>query len=445
MVNPRLGRAGIAAALYLAAMILLSGFRPLWLDEILQLLDTRQPSAAVLLRHLPVNHAGSGPLAYLAQQSSLKITGYSMRNARLPAAVFGGAAVLATILLASELGLPLGWAGWLFAVFPLTVRYATEARMYSQALFFSVLATLLYVRLAKKPGWKLGAAYCLALVAAAYTQPYAVSVGVAHVLWSLVCRERKAALFGGGALAAAALAFLPWYLWSRSTWAASTRGFQFAVSWKTPLMLFREIAGAGYWGSLLLLVLCGLALAGSGLTRRTKALLALLIAMPLLSGFAADALSGYFLAARQFLWVLPALAILAGSAAQRTRLASALLILLSAVCVWQSVRFFTAPHDDWQAASDAIWARTRAGACLSVAPPEQAPLYAFFHPDLQASPCDASRWILALTPASSPEQRDAALDALQSRGYQWESTTLVGGSRVSGFGRADSIRAPRRD
>jgi hypothetical protein len=275
-------------------------------------------------------------------------------------------------------------------------------------------------------------------VAAAYTQPYSVSVGLALILWSLACRERKAALFGGGAFAAAILAFLPWYLWSRNTWAASTRGFQFSASLKTPLMLFRELAGAGYWGSILLLVLGVMALSGNGLTRRTKALLTLLIATPLLSGFAADALFDYFLAARQFLWVLPAIALLAGSAGQRARLGPALLLLLSAVCVWQSIRFFTAPRENWQAGSDAIWARTRAGACFSVAPQGQAPLYAFFHPDLQNSPCDSSRWILAMTPASIPQERDAALDGLRSRGYRPEYTTLVEGTTITGFRRRTS-------
>jgi hypothetical protein len=39
-------RAVIAAALYLALATWLAGVRPLWLDEVLQLRDTRRPSPA---------------------------------------------------------------------------------------------------------------------------------------------------------------------------------------------------------------------------------------------------------------------------------------------------------------------------------------------------------------------------------------------------------------
>ena len=160
--------------------------------------------------------SGAAPLGYIVQQAALKMTGYSVRWARLPAALFAAAAVFAVACLRMELGLQRSWTGAvIFAAFPLTLRYATESRVYSQALFFSVLATLICVRLAVRPRWALARAYCLALTAAAYTQPYAASVGFAHVLWSVGWRNDRTAMLGGTALAVTFLAFVPWYLWSK--------------------------------------------------------------------------------------------------------------------------------------------------------------------------------------------------------------------------------------
>jgi uncharacterized membrane protein len=133
-VTPRRG-AALAALLFTVVAILVSTIRPLWVDEILQLMETRQPSPTrmiVDLRRTP----GAVPLGYLVQQAGLRTTGYSIVRARLTPALFGGASIYIVILLAAEAGL---WrpclAGAIFAAFPLTLRYAAESRVYSQALF----------------------------------------------------------------------------------------------------------------------------------------------------------------------------------------------------------------------------------------------------------------------------------------------------------------------
>lgn len=248
-MTPR--RSALAAAfLCVAVAVALSAVRPLWVDEILQLMETRQVSAAQMIADIP-RTPGAAPLGYLVQQAGLWITGYSIVRARLTPALFGGASVCVVVLLAAELGLVRPWiAGAVFAAFPLTLRYATESRVYSQALFFSVLATLLHVRFAKRPGWRLACACCLALTAAAYTQPYAASVGLANVLWFALYRNWRSALMSAVALAVAGVAFLPWFLWSKARWAASIAqtSTHFHISAATPPMIFRESTGAGYWG-----------------------------------------------------------------------------------------------------------------------------------------------------------------------------------------------------
>lgn len=395
----------LAALAYLAVAIALSGIRPLWLDEILQLLDTRQPSVQRLIEHLP-NHTGSAPLGYVAQQASLKVTGYSLRRARLPEAVFGSGTVFLVALLGSALGLRFGWAAaMLYGGFPLILRYATEGRMYSQGVFFSVLATLLYLRLADRPSPSRAVAYFIALVAAVYTQPYAVFVAPAHLLWSALNRERKAVLLGGGAFIFTCVAFLPWYLWAKAQWRINIDGGQhFAASAKTPLMIFREFVGANYAGTGLLLLLCAIAIGSKCLTARNRCLLVLLVVVPVIAVLAVDDWFDYFIAARQFIWALPAAAILASTAIEQyKRSITAVAGLFGVVCVWQSFRFFTSQQEDWQAAAMAIAEQAECGACVLIAPAEQAKLYEFFRPELKHVRCSGPRVVLAITPYTSAE------------------------------------------
>lgn len=439
-MKPRLG-AFIVAMVFFIAMIPLAGVRTLWLDEILQLIETRQPSVAQLIADVPRN-MGAAPLGYLVQQASLKLTGYSLLSARLPSAVFASASVFAVGLLAARLGLRRPWvAAALFAVLPLTVRYATESRVYSQALFCSLLATVLFVELRKRPSWLLAGAYGLALTATAWTQAYGASVGFAHVLWAIAQRQPRAALQGTMAIAFTVLAFLPWYNYSKERWAAGIgpEGFHFAASWKTPLMLFREVAGGGYWVSGLLLIVCCLAIVrrGSPLTS-AHTLLLLLIAVPAISVFSADAILNYFLAARQFLWILPAVAILAAMGVERYRRAGvALAAVLSGVCVWQSSRYFLQPQERWEHAARSLAIETGRGACFTIAAPAHISLYRFFQPRLRDGSCDATRMILAVTPYSSREQRQAAIASLLAAGYLTERETVQ-----DGFGMVRFRRAP---
>ena len=128
----------LVALVFLCVAIGLSGVLPLWLDEIMQLTKTRGASTAEVIAAVKLN-AGATPLGYVVQQESLRLTGYSVRRARFPSALFETAAVFTVALLGDELGLEFPWLGAaLFAAFPLTLRYATESRIYSQALFFSV-------------------------------------------------------------------------------------------------------------------------------------------------------------------------------------------------------------------------------------------------------------------------------------------------------------------
>ncbi len=160
----------LIAAIFVSIAILVSTIRPLSLDKILQLIETRQRSAMRLIlgvRQTP----GAAPLGYLVQQSALRITGYSTLLACLPSALFEAAAVFFVALIACQCGLKRPWcAAVIFAGFPQTLRYAAESRTYAQALFFPVLGTYLYLRMARSPTQAAAGRYCLALTLAVYTQ-----------------------------------------------------------------------------------------------------------------------------------------------------------------------------------------------------------------------------------------------------------------------------------
>jgi uncharacterized membrane protein len=428
-------RAGLTVAgAFFALSVILSGVLPLWLDEIIQLRETRGTSPAQLIHSLP-NQPGAAPLGYLIQQTAMRLTGYSVRWARFPSALFVAGAVWIVALLGTDFGLKKAWgSAALFAILPVTLRYGCESRVYSQALLFSTLATFLFVRLMKNPGWLFGVLYCLTLIAAVFTQPYAVFVGVAHLLVA----PGKVRGYAVAGVALAGVAFLPWYLWAKSIWAAGVAGagLHFVLSAKTPLMLFREVAGAGYWGSGLLLILCWLAFTRRGQPDRIGetpglVLLGSLIVVPALLALAADATFGYFVATRQILWVVPAIAILAAMGIDRSpRIGLPVVAVLAAFCLWQGFRDFTAPRENWDIAATAIADEVRQGACLEVVPAEQRYSYEFFRPELSQSRCPAPHVTVAITPYATPGKREAALAALTAQGYTRQSTTMRGKTEI---------------
>ena len=158
--------------------------------------------------------------------------------------------------------------------------------------------------------------------------------------------------------------------------------------------------------------------------------------MPFLGALAADAMFDYFIAARQFIWVLPAVAILAASATDTHPRAGVILAaFFCAVGVMQSVKYFTASHEDFQSAAVAMAGEVKQGACVTVAPTDLSRLYEFFEPNVARDLCDAPRVVLAVTPYSTLEQRTAATVSLASRGYQQDREVVVGGSTLVYFHR----------
>ncbi len=342
--------------------------------------------------------------------------------------------VLLVAVIGAQWGLARPWLGAaIFAVFPLTLRYACESRVYAQALFFSVLATVLFFRLLQKPTALRMVAYSAALTAAVYSQTFAIFIGLANVVWAVFRGNRKITAWSCAAVALAIAAYSPWYLYARTYWSSNilSAGYQFAFSAKTPLMLLRELIGAGYWGSGLLLVLCALAIGRRAKDTRAAWFLILMAVVPIVLAIAADGLFGYFVATRQIIWILPAVAVLASLAIERApRIAMPAALLLAVCCLWQSARYFSAPKENWQLAADILAGEVKQGACLVATPPEQVYLYEFFRPELARSGCPAPRTVVAAIPYATNAERDAAASALAAQGYTRQSATEAGKTTI---------------
>ena len=365
--------------------------RPLWVDEIFQLEGTwQQPMARVV--HNAMIAPGGMPLAYAAQKLWLDVAGFSPAKARVPAALFGLGASLLTGWIAALLGVNVSFVVIASLLTPLLFRYSTEARPYSQGLFFSCLATALLLSWLARPSPGRLALYFISCLGAAYSQPFALFIPATHVAYLLFTNRQKL-LPVLLCVAAAGLLYAPWVLLSQEALTNESwpHYMFFSLAQVSPLMIVRELSGGGYFCSLSLLIL---ALAGLRAGQH-ELLLWLCVAIPLALAILADAAFHYFFAIRQLIFVLPPLLLLAAAGLERLWMKRrtpatvfAFLFILSAVV--KDVRWQLDRKEDWGKAASAIKTRLSelgASACVSIIPPGDAMHYYFFEPSLRARSC----------------------------------------------------------
>jgi len=400
-------RAGLFLFLtvYACALAALLPVLSLWLDEIYDLIVARMDHLADVLDYVP-RVSGNVPLNYVVQFASVHLLGFSAFTGRLPSAISSVMACAGVFVLAKRMGLrrPL-LAAAIFALFPLQLRYALEARPYGLALGLSVWATIAFLRVVEQPESVSRAAfYGINIAAGLFTFPYMLFVPLAHLAWSgLVSfrtQRRQPLQTAALALGIAALIFAPWYMHSAASWRAAVVIGQLKgnITFRAVPMILRELVAAGYIGSLL--VLAGFAY---GLrNRRDWSLWLLYLMTPIVCAVAADAWFGYFLAIRQMIFVLAPLALLftAGVEALPCRSAAILTAALLVALVAGNVSYFRRPREDWRAAA-VILANEP---CIVYSPPDSRNLYAFFVPDLanrECAPGQQPRVALAISPYES--------------------------------------------
>src|SRR6185503_9369901 len=121
------------------------------------------------------------PLNYVVQFGSVHLLGFSAFTGRLPSAISSVMACAGIFVLARKLGFR--WpvlAAAIFALFPLQLRYALEARPYELALCLSIWATVAFLRVVEQPGSVARAAlYALGIAVGPFTFPYTVFIPLA--------------------------------------------------------------------------------------------------------------------------------------------------------------------------------------------------------------------------------------------------------------------------
>ena len=391
--------------LYAVTLLLLIPGKPLWVDEIIDLGGVRNVSdVSGLLAFVPRN-AGGVPLGYLVDFWMIRLFGYSVFVVRLPPVLFTVAACAAVYVLArqTKLRMPL-LAVILYAVSPLNVRYALEARPYAQAACWSVFSTVVFLSLIRQPTFAKAAGYGALVAAGLFTQPYSVFVPVAHLIWLLFTRsvqnKSRVIVLAGTAVAVASLAFLPWYFKAHAAWqGAVSSGARFVVTGKDLLVIPHELMGTGFIGAALTGIAIVVALGWSSLYKDETLFWAHYLAIPLLLVPAADAYFGYFLAARQMIFVLVPISVLLVACAE-LRWAWVVPLALGVAMLYEDVHWVRRPGEGWQAAA----AQLKEASCTMFVPSGARTLYVFFEPQLRE--CDENTLTTAgsVALAVSPDQ-----------------------------------------
>jgi mannosyltransferase len=418
----------IFLGLYALILVLLIPSKGLWMDEIIDLNGVRgAPDVNAVLAFVPGN-AGGVPLGYLVDFAMIRTFGYSVAAVRIPSILFTALACAGVFILARQTGLR--WpmlAVVAYAVSPMTLRYALEARPYAQASCWGIFASVMFLSLARQPNIGKAVGYAALVALGLYTQPYSIFVPVAHLLWLVFAKQKsRTILLAGSAVALAALSFLPWFFKIHSAWQGTlSSGTRFAVSGKDLLVIPHELMGTGYIGAGLTLLAVVIALGWSTISTDQKFFWAIYAAIPLMLVPAADAYFGYFLAARQLIFVLVPISILIAASAQvrwGLLVPAALLIAM----VYEDVRWIRRPGEGWQPAASQLSQFTQQeadpGNCAMFIPSGARSMYLFFEPHVIV--CDEGTFAhfagvaLALSPDQPPSAYTGARQELERAGFR---------------------------
>jgi len=400
----------IFLGLYAIILLLLLRSKPLFMDEIIDISGVRDASdVSGVLDFVPRN-AGGVPLEYLLDFAMIRLFGYSTFVVRLPSVLFTVLTCAGVYLLARQtrLRMPL-LAAILYAVSPLAMRYALEARPYAQAACWAAFSSVAFLSLTRRPTLAKATGYAALIAAGLYAQPYSIFVPVAHGIWLLLTHSVKekprVVLFAGTALALASLAFLPWFLKAHAFWlGALNSGARFMVTPKDLLVIPHELMGTGFAGAALTGIAILMALGWSSWYREEKIFWTHYAVIPLLLVPAADAYFGYFLAARQMIFVLVPISVLL-VACMEIRWGWVVPAALLVAMMYEDVRWIRRPGEGWEAAA----VQLKEAGCTIFLPAGARAMYAFFEPRLTACNENMLTPFESVALAVSPGQPESAL------------------------------------
>lgn len=434
-------------ACYSAAILACLAIRPLWVDELLRLMSTRRASIRTMLGGICLS-VGAVPLGYLTQRPFVLAAGPSAFWARFPSAIFTVASCCLLIWICHRLRFAPGSTAVAIAMFmiaPAQLRYAMEGRPYSEALFFGLLAAVALAKLAREPKIATACLAIAAITAALHTQAYVIFAVCGVALWYAVAAlrrgERRQALLLAAWLAISTLLFAPWYLAFSQEWHVRMRLSGYPNFHWTPALaldIVKSISGGSLLCSTALLVLAAAGLRGGPPTAR---LLSSVVLIAIAGPVAEDSLQNYFFAARQILFALPALAILAAigftSILRGNRFAAlALLSVFGAAALISDASFQINRKEDWRTAAKAVAEVSSHGYCIlpAVDLSGAVELYSVFIPSLASTACgplEAQTKVALVSNFTMDSAHSAAtLEKLQNLGFVSTRTVAAGGTTI---------------
>jgi hypothetical protein len=204
--SPRRGTYAILAALtLLAALLSIPSLNScLWLDEVLTMVHYARPPMAWILTSFPDQNQHM--LYSLLAHCCLRVFGEQAWALRLPAVVFGAGSIWALFLLGRRL---VGETEALLACALTTVSYhriwfSQDARGYTGLLFFTLLATWLWLEALDRDQWRTWLGYSACVILGIWIHMTMLFVAAAHAVIFLIVwlrSERHPAPLGRAAAA----------------------------------------------------------------------------------------------------------------------------------------------------------------------------------------------------------------------------------------------------
>lgn len=432
---------------YGLAILACLAVRPLWVDEVLQLIATKSaPSVRAMFESIRIS-VGAAPLGYLTQRPFVRLAGASAFWARFPSALCSVASCGLLLWICRKLRLSVATsalATGIFMIAPSQVRYAMEARPYAEALLLGLVAAVALANPARRPSIGAAVLAMLAVAAGLYTQTLIVFPLCGIALWYSVAALRSG--HGGRAIlpiacvGAAGALYAPWYLANLGIWHLHMQlsGYP-SFHWTRALApdVFKGISGGSIVCSAALLFL---AAAGLRAKRDVGGLMACAAIFAIAGPLIEDSLQNYFFAARQILYAVPALAVLAGLGFEawwrRSRMvAVAALAVFAAAALEGAVSYQMHAKENWRAAAAALADVTRDGYCLDM-PVDSGnmDLYSVFEPSLASHTCadpnNQARVAFVSNFTMDPAQVNAAFEKFRAAGFVAKGNVRIGGTTI---------------
>jgi 4-amino-4-deoxy-L-arabinose transferase-like glycosyltransferase len=382
------------AVVYPAILFSLVTVRPLWLDEVIQLAGTTSSNWHTLIQYVRQNPGGA-PLGYFTQHWLISIAGFNILTARFVSVLAGAISMVLFVILARRLGMTLATvsiAACFWIVCPLLLRYSLEGRPYTQGLCFALAAILCQLRLSATGSVRWAVAFTICLSAAVYSQSFAVFACLGFSLYDARHASKRCRLLTIAAYIAAALLFMPWFIWAAFHWHKAIIQSQTGFQWRLSLILvvIKECAGDGYAAALPILVLASRR--GWSISRRSAIdlrqslvwIVLCSVALPLII----DAWFNYFFASRQLIYAIPFLLLLAADEVlflwntKRARIPCIAVLAIFAIgSIAKDHNYLSDKRENWQRLAAQIDQTIKDG-CLILPAGDSGRLYSVFKADL---------------------------------------------------------------